>query len=181
MKKLPLYLRIGMAVLGQNKTQKPNFDELLKEPELNPQKTTSEGPGETTQSAQIWTSIQDDKPTYYKPISIRVGNKVIDKIWARVSDGEKDYYVNNDDDRVIDKITHWSDLTVTPENVDPVIKLRNLIHLIEENYLPLDQVLGFNRERSEGYNHGIGTAVDVLEREIQRLTKDNPIHIENKC
>jgi len=175
MKKLPLYLRIGMAVLGQKPNLQPNFDEVPVDPEVNPQKTTPWGSGDpTTQSAQkIWTSIKDSKPTYYKPISIRVGNKVIDNLWARVSDGDHDYYVNNDDNRVIDEITHWSDLTVSPKNVDPAIKLKLLIHLIEENYLPLDQVLGFNKERSEGYNMGIGTAVNVLEREIQRLTKDN--------
>jgi hypothetical protein len=160
MKKLPLYLRIGMFVLGQKPNLQPNFEEIPVDPELNPQKTTPWGTGDpTTQSAQkIWTSIKDSKPTYYKP---------------RVSDGDNDYYVNNDDNRVINEITHWSDLTVSPKNVDPAIKLKLLIHLIEENYLPLDQVLGFNRERSEGYNHGIGTAVSVLEREIQRLTKDS--------
>ena len=43
MKKLPLYLRIGMAVLGQKPNLQPNFDEVPVDPEVNPQKTTPWG------------------------------------------------------------------------------------------------------------------------------------------
>jgi hypothetical protein len=180
MKRLPLFLRLGLAITGQGRYSKPEFEKKPGGPQFNPQNlsgTVDPRSDSTSQSAEIWTSIGDKKPIYYKPIKIRVGNKVIDKLWARVSDGEKDYYVNNDDNRVIIDITHWSDLTVTPENVALVIKLRYLINLIEENYIPLNQVVEMNRERSEAHNHGLSIAIDVIEKEIQRMAQktDEPI------
>jgi len=169
-KKLPFYLRLGMAILGQQPNTQPNFEEIPVDPQPNPQEPS---PSVSDNSKRIWTSIEDSKPTYYSPVSIRIGNKVIDKLWSRVSDGDDDYYVNNDDNRVIRDITHWSDTTVTPENVDRVVGLKLLIKLIEEHYVPLTEVIGFNKERSEGFNQGIGRSVEVLEREIRRLSAQN--------
>ena len=102
----------------------------------------------------------------------------MDKQWARVNDGDNDFYVVSsaegiDDNRVIRDITHWSDTIVTPENVDRVVGLKLLIKLIEEHYIPPTEVIGFNKERSEGFNQGIGRSVEVLEREIRRLSAQN--------
>jgi len=174
-KKLPFLLRLGLVMLGQQPNFQPNFDEIPVDPQLNPQEPS---PLATDKSKRIWTSIEDSKPPYYSPISIRIGNKVMDKQWARVSDGDNDFYVvssaeGNNDNRVIRDITHWSDTVVTPENVDRVVGLKLLIKLIEEHYVPLTEVIGFNKERSEGFNQGIGRSVEVLEREIRRLSAQN--------
>ena len=175
-KKLPFLLRLGLVMLGQQPNFQPNFDEIPVDPQLNPQEPS---PLATDKSKRIWTSIEDNKPAYYSPVSIRIGNRIMDKQWSRVSDGDNDFYVvastngEIDGNRVIRDITHWSDTTVTPENVDRVVGLKLLIKLIEENYIPLTEVIGFNKERSEGFNHGIGRSVEVLEREIRRLTAQN--------
>jgi len=57
--------------------------------------------------------------------------------------------------------------------VDRVVGLKLLIKLIEEHYIPLTEVIGFNKEKSEGFNQGIGRSVEVLEREIRRLSVQN--------
>ena len=183
MSKLPLYMRIGYFVLGQNSKSQPSVDQFLECPQLNPQSLPQEGKMDprteipTTQSAMVWTSVGDGLPKYYEPVNIRVGNKVMDKLWARLSDGENDFYAvagdPGDDNRVIRDITHWG-WPVTPENVPGIVKLNLLVKLVEENYIPLEQILDFNREKSESFNQGIGRAVEVLEREIRRLRQLNP-------
>jgi hypothetical protein len=172
-------MRIGYFVLGQDPNQKSisNFEipeETLVDPHVNPQELTPEEPSKipTTQSAIIWTRVEDSLPKYYEPVHIRVGNKVMDKLWSRLSDGDNDFYAPcvplDEDNRIIRDITHWG-VSVTPANVDGVVRLNLLVKLIEENYIPLEQTLGFNREKSEGFNQGVGRAVEVLEREIRRL------------
>ena len=56
-----------------------------------------------------WRHIGQEKPRYYDPIHIWDGRS-LNMDWARVwsEELEQDVYVNNRDDRVISKITHWS-------------------------------------------------------------------------
>jgi len=54
-----------------------------------------------------WISLEDERPPYYSPIDIWDGKELYED-WARVSDGEHDYYVNNRDNRVKHLVTHWS-------------------------------------------------------------------------
>lgn len=77
--------------------------------------TPPEEDGRSSQTAQlprdpmVWKELRHEKPRYYDPINLWDGNSYRYD-WYRVSDGEKDYYCNNNDDRVLspDEITHWS-------------------------------------------------------------------------
>ena len=53
-----------------------------------------------------WYSVEDVRPPYYTPVDIYTGTYVM-RDWSRVSDGEKDYYVNNRDNQVVTKVKFW--------------------------------------------------------------------------
>jgi hypothetical protein len=54
-----------------------------------------------------WISLEDEQPPYYSPIDLWDGKQLYED-WARVSNGEQDYYVNNRDNRIMFIATHWS-------------------------------------------------------------------------
>lgn len=55
-----------------------------------------------------WKDMMEEQPPYYAPIHIYDG-KTIHHNWSRVwSETLGNIYVNNEDDRVITKVTHWS-------------------------------------------------------------------------
>lgn len=54
-----------------------------------------------------WISLEDEQPPYYSPIDLWDGKHLYED-WARVSNGEQDYYVNNRDNRIMFIATHWS-------------------------------------------------------------------------
>jgi hypothetical protein len=117
MKKLPLYLRIGFAVMG--------IDPYAKAPEApvnsgpanvkshNPGGT--QGPGGPQKSNRIgWTNTDVELPEYYKPVVVyTVDNEVLHN-WARVNDGREDYYIHSTESRTIatNEVTHWMDVGV---------------------------------------------------------------------
>lgn len=180
-KKYPFYVRFGAMLLNQTHLLYPQEFPEKEQPaqQLNPQKiippSDPKTPDPTTQSAIVWISVEDSLPKYYEPVKIRIGNDVMDKEWARLSgDDNKDFYAvagdPKDDNRVIDHITHWG-WTVTPDNIDKVIRLKVLLNLIESNYIPYGEVIEFNKEKTEGFNHGIGRAAEIIETEIHRLRK----------
>jgi hypothetical protein len=66
-----------------------------------------------SQTANFWISVQDQLPQYYQNVIIFTGTEVLHN-WARVSDGDHDYYVrtyfsSEIGDRTITDITHWCD------------------------------------------------------------------------
>lgn len=63
--------------------------------------------GATSQSAD-WVDVNTEKPIWYKNLMIKTPSGEVLKGWARVSNGDYDYYVSNTElDRVIPVITHW--------------------------------------------------------------------------
>lgn len=62
----------------------------------------------TTQSAE-WISILDEEPTWYHNLEIRTPAGEILRGWARVSDGDHDYYISVDPNinDIIPTISHW--------------------------------------------------------------------------
>jgi hypothetical protein len=66
-----------------------------------------------SQTANFWISVQNELPQYYQNVIIFTGTEVLHN-WARVSDGDHDYYVrtyysSEVPDKTIDHITHWCD------------------------------------------------------------------------
>jgi len=57
---------------------------------------------------QEWINITEEKPEYYAPVDIFDGIDV-HEAWARVSDGETEYYVNSRDNKVIpsEEVIQW--------------------------------------------------------------------------
>lgn len=88
----------------KKKTPGQKTDSQLKRQPFDEEDTSVE----TTQSAE-WISIFDEEPIWYKNLTIRTPAGEILKGWARVSDGEHDYYVNIDPtvNTIIPTITHW--------------------------------------------------------------------------
>lgn len=81
------------------------------DPQVNRQTPLKTGTGSTTsQSANPWIPIDEDKPQWYVGCDIlcKDGNTHLN--WARVtSDGDTEYFCNNRDDRIIyvDEIYMW--------------------------------------------------------------------------
>ena len=75
----------------------------------------SEEDARSSQTAQlprdpmVWKDLKHQRPRYYDPINLWDG-KYIYYDWYRVSNGEKDYYCNNNDNKILfpDDVTHWS-------------------------------------------------------------------------
>ena len=121
-----------------------------------------------------WKHVADELPQYYSPIHIWDGETVYFK-WARVwSETLGNIYVNNEDDRVITKITHWT----APEGMkypkyepltDEDIKrytLRDIKHVIEAMY----KLIAF-REKSKSPSVDYVAGVDDAIITLEKLTK----------
>jgi hypothetical protein len=77
-------------------------------PQLNRQNPTAQDPiGTASQSAE-WMDVTVEQPIWYKNLIIKTPSGEVLKDWARVSDGDHDYYVSTKDiNTVIPTITHW--------------------------------------------------------------------------
>lgn len=128
-----------------------------------------------------WINIKTQKPRYYDPINIWDGKNEILYNWARVSNGENDYYVNTReiDGNVIYNITHWS----PPKGVkypkyDPLTTkdlpgydLKQLIKTMKKQHIPYQVMTSWNRDRSEGYNDGVTQCIKIIERKLKKISK----------
>jgi len=96
--------------------RKSKFQQRLEEVQKKHQEMTPVSQDGASLSAQPpnpngdlnWKDVKDELPQYYSPIHIWDG-KTMYKSWARVwSETAGNIYVNNMDNRVISKITHWT-------------------------------------------------------------------------
>lgn len=55
-----------------------------------------------------WIPIDEEKPPYYAPIDILVYGTDEYQNWARLSNGDYDYYAENNGHRIKRHITHWA-------------------------------------------------------------------------
>ncbi len=75
--------------------------------------TPPEEDARSSQTAQLppldWKDLKHQRPRYYDPINLWDG-KYLYNDWYRVSDGDKDYYCNNKDNKILfpNDITHWA-------------------------------------------------------------------------
>jgi hypothetical protein len=107
-----------------------------------------------------WISTEIDKPPYYTPIDIWDGMEVLEH-WARVSNGEQDFYVNNQDDRVKYHVTHWAkrEGQVYPK-YEPMTKTDHIISLLQKEVIQ-EGIRPLN-DQELAYNHGINTAIKII-------------------
>lgn len=121
-----------------------------------------------------WKDVKTELPKYYAPIHIWDGKKVY-KNWARVwSESMGNVYVNNQDDNVITKITHWTapegleypkykPLTeddvkrYTRRDIKHIIKALTKLILLREN----------SKHPSTEYTQGVDDAIITLEKLIK--------------
>jgi hypothetical protein len=128
MKKLPLFLRLGFAIMGIDPYAKPQEPVTTKvnsqeDPQPTGQQVNSQEqriPTPTSQSA--WTPIEISKPDKFKKVVIFTNDKEILYDWARVNNTD---FIHSKDDRTINNVTHWMNIespTVTPETTNTTIK-----------------------------------------------------------
>ena len=79
------------------------------DPQLNRQNPTDPGTAGAASQSANWISIEDEEPVWYKNLAIITPSGEVLIGWARVSNGDYDYYVssNTELDRIIPTITHW--------------------------------------------------------------------------
>ena len=97
--------------------RKTKFQQRLEEMQKKHGETSNQGDWDgSSQTAQPpdpnenlnWKHVSDELPQYYSPIHIWDG-KTLYRSWARVwSETMGNIYVNNEDNQVITKITHWT-------------------------------------------------------------------------
>jgi len=152
----------------------------------------SEEDARSSQTAQlprdpmVWKVLKHEKPRYYDPINLWDGNSYRYD-WYRVSNGEKDYYCNNNDDRVLspDDITHWSPPAgvkyppYQPMTEDDIKEFsrRDLKHLIErmkDEIIPNNQIPNDNPDQHHAFNTGLKTGITVITTFLKprRMTDD---------
>jgi len=129
-------------------------------------------------SLQRWVDVKTEKPPYYSPINIWCGDpKEVLFNWSRVFNGEKDYYVNDVNDRVIYKISHWSAPAgiiypkynpMTAKDL-PGYELTQLIKLMEKRKTYYAQIFIDPTQ----YIQGIDDCVKILERRLKKVSKSN--------
>lgn len=87
--------------------------ELSKVKRHNEETHPPEEDARSSQTAQPppldWKDLKHQRPRYYDPINLWDGKAILFD-WYRVSNGEKDYYCNNKDNKILfpDDVTHWS-------------------------------------------------------------------------
>ena len=95
---------------------KSKFQRRLEEVQKKHQEMSPVSQKGSSQSAQPpnpngdlnWKHVSDELPQYYSPVHIWDG-KTLHRNWSRVwSESVGNVYVNNQDNRVITKITHWT-------------------------------------------------------------------------
>ena len=130
-----------------------------------------------------WKHVKDEVPQYYSRIHLWDG-KTLYFNWSRVwSETIGNIYVNNQDDRVITKITHWTapagleypkyePLTeddvkrYTKRDINYIIKALTKLILLREN----------SKQPSVEYVQGVDDAIITLEKLIKprRMTGKKP-------
>jgi len=127
-----------------------------------------------------WRHVNDELPQYYSPIHIWDGTTV-HRNWARVwSETMGNIYVNNQDDSVITKITHWTapeGLTYPkyePLNDDDVKRYtKRDLKLIVKALTKLILLRENSKHPSVEYVQGVDDAIITLEKLIKpkRMTR----------
>lgn len=121
-----------------------------------------------------WIDITEEKPVYYAPIDIHTGKKIYEN-WARVSDGEIDYYINNRDNHVILKVKYWRKRKgiiypkydpMTSKHI-PIITENDMYELLismTDEYLDQEQI-----QYNLGVSHSIDHVKDFIKDKIGNL------------
>jgi len=101
----------------RRRQKKSKFQQRLEEVQKKyKEESTEVSQGNSSQTAHPpnpngdlnWKHVSDELPQYYSPIHIWDG-EFIYRSWARVwSETMGNIYVNNEDNRVIKHITHWT-------------------------------------------------------------------------
>lgn len=119
-----------------------------------------------------WIDITKEKPVYYAPVDIHTGKKIYEN-WSRVSDGERDYYVNGNDDHVILKVKYWRKREgiiypkydpMTEDDLKPKLSYYDMTELLEklkDEYLDDDHT-----QYNLGVSHTINTIEDFINEKL---------------
>jgi hypothetical protein len=108
--------------------------------------------------------------------------------WARVSDGEKEYYVNLEDDFIKFDVTHWSyPFGVTHPKYEPmteddikVLSIRDLNDIIsdlEKSIIPLSEMPPVDERDS---HLGFNTAMRECVSHLKRVARDTKLKLHNR-
>ena len=110
-----------------------------------------------------WIQIDRERPPYYASSDIWDGKELYED-WARVSNGDKDFYVNNRDNRVKYHITHWSKRPGVKYSTYEPMTIKDLI------ITDLDGEMIVSDENStddvHGFNTGIKIAIDIINKRM---------------
>ena len=166
----------------ENKSRfQQKLDELTQQHRDSQSRVSQTGASQSAQPPDLhgkykWKDVHEELPPYYAPIHIYDG-KTIHHNWSRVwSETQGNIYVNNEDNRVITKATHWS----PPDGLDypkyqPLtsddIKLytrRDIKHLIE-NLNKLSDIYAdrLDDEYATGYVQGVEESIIILEQALK--------------
>jgi len=79
------------------------------DPQVKRQTPHQEGTSDDTTQSAGWINVLEEEPIWYKNLTIRTPAGEILEGWARVSNGDNDYYVCVDPNvnTIIPTITHW--------------------------------------------------------------------------
>jgi len=139
--------------------------------------------------AQHWVRYETIKPLYYKTVIIRTNHGEELNDWARVSNGDYDYFVpagNSDNPRVImdDEVILWrcekhtdtclavdSNSFFNTINEEPTFSIKDIKDvIIKLQGSRIDSDPFINTPENSGYNDGLNKAIKVLKK-IIRVSK----------
>jgi hypothetical protein len=136
-----------------------------------------------SQSALQWISVHIEKPPYYAPVNIWDGKQIFTN-WARVSDGEKDYYVNSlSSNSVVGECKHNVTFWSYPDGVSypkyepmtakdlPSYELTQLIKAMKKREALYARTFIDPIE----YLQGIDDCIQIVERRLKRIQKEHKL------
>lgn len=134
-----------------------------------------------------WKETKKEKPPYYVRIHIWDGTTIFHN-WARVSNGDEDYYVCTvypEVDVIIEdiNITHWSPPAgVIYPKYDPMTAndlpgydLKQIIKTMKK--IKVKASISF---AAAAYNNGIDNCINIVERRLKKITKPQQLKLHNR-
>jgi len=153
---------------GPSKFQQ-RLDEMAAAHNINKDIISGDNANDNLNLHKEWIDIQKEKPVWYAPVDIHTGKKIYEN-YARVSDGEMDYYVNSKDNHVVLKVTHWRKREgivypkydpITEEDLKPILTPYDVGMIMNT----ISRMLG---EISKEYNQGLTDSITVIEESLNR-------------
>ena len=132
-----------------------------------------------------WISVDIEKPPCYATVNIWDGKQIFYN-WARVFDGEKDYYVTDYDKTLVKTdVTFWSypeEVTypkyepMTAEDI-PGYELTQLIKAMKKKKAMSNN---YYSQVAAGFNTGIEECIQIVERRLKRIQKAHQVKLHNR-